>query len=320
VLGTHSGAIQGESVGRGAPSSVLLALSDIKLAHSVFALPFALLGAFLGAPRTPGGRIDWAPFVGMLALVVLCMVFARTWAMLYNRLVDARFDRENPRTSGRAVASGRLSARAGWSIALASAACFVACASLFGVFFGNFWPAILSPLVLVWIAFYSLTKRFTWLCHVFLGGALAASPLAAALAVGGLDALVLPHGAPVWWIASMVVCWVAGFDVIYALQDMEFDRGAGLSSVPARFGWRRAAWISRVLHALAFASLVAAGLSAERLGLLYWAALVPVGLLLVYEHVVLARRGAGGLDLAFFTLNGVVSCVLGLAGCIDAAF
>ncbi|MCA9303020.1 MAG: putative 4-hydroxybenzoate polyprenyltransferase [Phycisphaerales bacterium] len=294
-----------------------VALGDIKLAHSVFALPFALLGAFLVAPHkddAPHHGIDWSPFAGMLVLVVVCMVFARTWAMLVNRFVDRKIDADNPRTSRRAFASGALSTRDGVVMLSASALGFIAACTLFGVFFGNWWPTLLAIPVLIWIGFYSLTKRFTWLCHIFLGGALAASPVAAAIAV---DPGLLAHTPAVFWIAGMVVCWVAGFDVIYALQDLDYDRTVGLSSIPARFGWKRAAWLSRSLHALAIVCLLFAWRSELRFGAMFLGAVVVVCVVLVYEHLVLARRGKAGIPMAFFTLNGVVSLVLGSAGCLD---
>lgn len=286
------------------------ALVDIKLAHSVFALPFAILAAV--AARPVDGA--WSRFAGQLGVVVVCMVLARTWAMLINRIVDREFDAKNARTARRALASGRVSPAQAWAIALACAALFIGAASMFWVFFGNRWPALLGVPVLAWIAFYSFTKRFTWLCHVFLGGALAASPLAAAIAV---DPSSLSRLAVLWYLAGMVVLWVAGFDVIYAIQDLEFDQRQGLSSIPARLGLRGAVWTSRVLHAGAFAMLVLAWRSEARLGTAFGAAVGLVAALLVMEHVVLARRGKAGLDMAFFTLNGIVSCVLGAAGCAD---
>jgi 4-hydroxybenzoate polyprenyltransferase len=291
--------------------SFRLVAADIKLAHSVFALPFAVLAAFLA--RTPG--VSAARFAAQLALIVLCMVLARTWAMIVNRLVDRRFDAANERTARRVFAAGRLSPTRGWVIALASAALFIAATAAFDRFFSNPWPLILALPVLAWIALYSLTKRFTALCHLVLGTALAASPLAAAIAVD-------PHPPTkaLWSIAGMVLLWVAGFDVIYALQDMDFDRRARLASIPARIGWRGGIWVSRALHAAAVAFLLLAWRSEPRFGLLFALAVAAVAALLVAEHLVLARRGREGLDMAFFTLNGVVSCVLGAAGCIDAAF
>ncbi|MCC5822861.1 MAG: 4-hydroxybenzoate octaprenyltransferase [Planctomycetes bacterium] len=295
-----------------------MALRDIKLAHSVFALPFAVLGAFLVAPRSAQNatdpRIDWSRFGLMLALVVVCMFFARTWAMLVNRLADARLDAANPRTARRAFAAGRLTTRDGLLLLTASAAGFLAAGAAFGPLFANWWPLILGVPVLLWIGFYSFTKRFTFLCHVFLGGALAASPLAAAIAVGGLEALTGPHAPALWWLAGMVLLWVAGFDVIYALQDLDHDRAAGLNSLPARFGWRGAAWISRAMHAGALACLILAWRAEPAFGTVFGAAVFLVAGVLAGEHLLLATRGRAGIPMAFFTLNGVVSLILGLAG------
>lgn len=297
-----------------------LVAADIKIAHSVFALPFAVLGAFLARTGAWPGN---AGFVGQLSLIVACMVCARTWAMVFNRLADRRFDAANPRTQRRSLASGRLTPGQGWAAALISAGLFIGAASLFWVFLRNPWPLALSIPVLIWIAFYSLTKRFTALCHVFLGGALAASPIAAAIAVDP-SSVILPIWPPsvmaIWGLGAMVLCWVAGFDIIYALQDIEFDRSAGLRSIPARLGWRGALWVSRGLHGLAFLFLLLAWAVDGRLGWLFGVGIGAVGVLLVTEHIILIRRGKAGLDMAFFTLNGIVSCVLGLAGCLDTVF
>lgn len=287
-----------------------LAARDIKLAHSVFALPFALLGAFLAWDPALG----WARFGGQLALIVVCMFFARTWAMLVNRIADRRFDAANPRTQRRAIAAHPALTTDFLFLAGACAAAFVGAAALFWILFGNAWPAALSVPVLGWIALYSFTKRFTALCHLFLGGALAVSPLAAAIAVRPESLAELPALA---WLAGMVLAWVAGFDVIYALQDIDFDRHTGLRSIPARLGWRGAAWVSRALHAAAAACLVMAWRSDERLGWVFGAGVAMVCALLVLEHAVLTRRGKAGLDMAFFTVNGIVSCVLGAVGVMD---
>jgi len=298
-------------------AKLLIAMGDIKLAHSVFALPFAILGAFLVAPYmgdTPIHGIDWATMGKMLVLVVLCMVFARNWAMLFNRVADAKIDADNPRTARRAFASGALRMRDGYLLLSINAIAFMIGCALFGLLFGNWWPTILGLPVLIWIAFYSLTKRFTWLCHVFLGGALAASPIAAAIAVGPE---LLVHTPAVFWIAGMVLCWVAGFDVIYALQDLDYDRSVGLNSMPAKFGWRGALWVSRSLHALALVCLVLAWRADDRLSVLFAIAIGLVAMLLIWEHTLLIRRGKAGIPMAFFTLNGVVSIVLGCAGCVE---
>ncbi|MBK7406543.1 MAG: UbiA family prenyltransferase [Phycisphaerales bacterium] len=177
---------------------------DIKIAHSVFALPFALLAVFLSRSETESP----ATLGAKAAIVVACMFFARTWAMLVNRFADRRIDARNPRTARRALPSGRLAPGQAAQAMLVCAAAFLLLAGLFGLLFANWWPAILALPVLVWIAFYSFTKRFTALCHLFLGGALAASPLCAAIAVR-------PHALAdtpaLWWLAAMVLCWVAGF-------------------------------------------------------------------------------------------------------------
>ncbi len=287
-----------------------IALGDIKLAHTVFAMPFAVLGAALAfEPEPSAGRV-----AAVLVLVVLCMVFARTWAMLVNRLADARFDAANPRTAGRAVASGRLGARQGWAVALGAGALFCATASLFWPITANPWPAILCVPVLGFVALYSYTKRFTALCHVFLGAALAISPLAAGIAVRPES---LSDAGTLWWLAGFVVLWVAGFDVIYALQDLDFDRERGLRSVPAALGWRGAVWVSRLLHAGALGALVMAGLADPRLGPVFGGGVAAVAGLLAAEHVILSRRGREGIPMVFFTFNGVASVLLGVAGLID---
>jgi 4-hydroxybenzoate polyprenyltransferase len=298
------------------PARLSLALGDIKIAHSVFALPFAILGAVMawkyGNHVAPGA--GWGRLLGLLALIVGCMVLARSWAMLVNRVADREYDARNPRTTRRAVARGALRAQDARLMAVLCAAGFIGLCALFGVFFANWWPLILSAPTLAWIAFYSFTKRFTAAAHLFLGGALAASPLAAAIAV---DPASLAHTPALWWLAGMVLFWVAGFDVLYALQDLDFDRGAGLKSIPAWLGARRAIWVSRAMHALAFVSLVIAWGVDPRLGATFGVAVGLVGAALVAEHWWLARHGVLGLPVAFGVLNGVISCTAGLFGVVD---
>jgi 4-hydroxybenzoate polyprenyltransferase len=244
------------------------------------------------------------------------MVSARTFAMLVNRLADRRFDAANPRTARRPLASGRLALGPAAMITGAAGMMFVVLASAF-VAFGNPWPGVLSLPVLGWIALYSFTKRFTALCHVFLGGALAASPVAAAIAV---EPSALSTAPAIWWLAGMVLAWVAGFDVIYALQDIDFDRATGLRSIPARLGWRGGLWVSRGLHASALGALAGAWAAEPRFGPVFGAGVGVVAALLVTEHLILVRRGRAGLEMAFFTVNGVVSCLLGLAGVLDVVW
>ncbi|MCK4872835.1 MAG: putative 4-hydroxybenzoate polyprenyltransferase [Phycisphaerales bacterium] len=294
---------------RGVIGQVRLAASDIKLSHSVFALPFAVLAAFLARPS---GML-WGRFAWAMVLVVGCMVTARTWAMLVNRLVDRRIDAANPRTASRAVASGELAVGWAWAMALGCAALFVVLTLGFYLLLANPWPILLSVPVLAWIGFYSLSKRFTWLCHILLGGALACSPAAAAIAIEPASV----GSAWAWLLAGMVLCWVAGFDIIYALQDVTFDRQAGLFSAPARMGVGPALWLSRSLHAGALGFLIALGMMEPRLSWLYGSATAIVAVLLICEHVLIATSGMKRLAMAFFTLNGVVSCVLGAAGVAD---
>ncbi len=286
--------------------------ADIKLHHSVFALPFAVLAAFMAAAGD--GRIDWPRFAGQLSLVVLAMIFARTVAMLANRLLDREIDAANPRTAGRALPSGRLTAAAALRALGASAGSFVVVCAAFGVFYGNWWPAGLAAPVLAWLCVYPLLKRFTSLCHLYLGSSLALSPIAAALAVEPSSLRLQPA---LWWLSAMVMCWVAGFDVIYALQDVETDRRQGHYSLPSRWGTRAAMWISRALHAAAVGFLAAAAAADRRLGALFAAGVLLVAGLLLAEHLTVSRWGTSRMALSFFTLNGVISCILGGLGVID---
>ncbi len=294
-------------------AAVRLVAQDIRLAHSVFALPFAVLAAIMAAAPAPGA-IDWSRFAGQLALVVVAMVFARTVAMVANRIIDRRIDEKNPRTAGRALPSGRLTLRAAVVALTAAAAAFMGTCAGFGLFFGNWWPLILGAPVLLWIAAYAYLKRFTALCHLYLGTALALSPLAAALAVAPAALTTQPS---LWLLAVMVMCWVAGFDVIYALQDVTVDRAQGLHSVPGRLGVARGLVISRLLHGVASVALVAAALVDPRFGVLFGLGIVIVVGLLAWEHATVARWGTTKVALAFFTLNGIISCVLGLLGSVD---
>lgn len=288
--------------------------TDIKLAHSVFALPFAVLAAFMAAAHADG-EIHWSRFWGQLVLIVLAMIFARTAAMLANRILDARLDALNPRTAGRAIPSGALSmnqARAVWTLA---AILFMLVCVLFGVFYGNWWPTVLGLPVLGWISLYALAKRFTQFCHLWLGSSLALSPVAGAIAI---DPSALSSPA-IWLLAVMVFFWVAGFDIIYALQDVEVDQRDRLHSMPGSLGIPRALLAARCMHVLAVLALVGAVLSSPVLGVLMLIASAVVAGLLLYEHLTVARWGTTRMALAFFTLNGLVSCLVGLAGVLDVA-
>lgn len=294
--------------------------SDIKIAHSVFALPLAVLAAFVAWTRFADGQTQYVWFVQKVGLIVLAMFFARTVAMLANRWLDREIDKHNPRTAQRALASGRLSSSAAIVAIIACAIAFMIVCACFGWFFNNWWPLGLSLPVLAWISAYGYFKRFTALCHLFLGSSLALSPIAAAIAMQPESLLPgqdYPFRPAIYFISGMVFCWVAGFDIIYALQDVEIDRAQGLHSMPSRLGVSKAMLISRVLHLIAVACLIGALVVDERLHLIFGFGVAIVAALLLYEHLTVARWGTTRMALAFFTLNGIVSCVLGALGVLD---
>ena len=293
---------------RGLAPAIITLARDIKLSHSLFALPFALLATFLAAGHA--GRL---PSLAQFALIVVCMIFARTVAMLANRLADADFDARNPRTAGRAIPAGRLSRRFVMVAAALCAAGFIAATGGFWLADDNVLPLVLSPFVLIWLAGYSFTKRFSWLCHLWLGSALAISPLAAAIAIApGYLATAEPY-----LLAVMVMCWVAGFDVIYALADVEVDRVAGLFSMPANLGVGRALWISRLLHVAAAAALILLYSMSRQLHLPFAIGIAAVAGLLILEHTLILVDRDRNLNMAFFTVNGIISLLLGTLGIID---
>jgi 4-hydroxybenzoate polyprenyltransferase len=268
-------------------------LEMIKWEHSVFALPFALTGAVLAA----GG---W-PKLAVLGWILVCMVSARSAAMAFNRLVDARLDAANPRTKMRAIPAGELSAGFVAAFTVVAAAVF-----LLGAWRLNRLTLLLAPVALVVVLGYSYMKRVTRWSHVVLGVALGIAPSAAWIAVRGsydLRALVL---------TGIVVLWVGGFDVLYACQDFEHDRRVGLFSVPAAFGLEGAFWIARGMH-LGMLVLVGVLLHVFGLGWVAWAGMVLVAGLLAYEHAIVKPHDLRRMNAAFFTLNGVISVVFFLA-------
>lgn len=299
-------------------TSLRVIAADIKIAHSVFALPFAVLAAFMAASPMAGeasaSSIAWPRFAGQLTLIVLAMVLARTVAMLANRLLDRRIDEANPRTADRAIPSGRLSPGAAGMTLLACVGGFMVVCVSFGVLYDNYWPTWLGLPVLAWLSAYPLLKRYTALCHVYLGSSLAISPLAAAIAIDPWQLSVQPA---LWLLAAMVLCWVAGFDIIYALQDVDIDRREGLHSIPAKLGTSGALWVSRCLHAAAVVCLLAAWRLDPRLGAIFAVGVIIVITLLLIEHLTVAKRGTKRIALTFFTLNGIISCVLGALGVVD---
>jgi len=266
-------------------------LEMIKFEHSVFALPFALTGALLAARAT---RHGW-PSLRQILWIVAAMVAARSAAMTMNRIADLRYDRENPRTKQRALATGALSVQFAWFFTVvAVAAFFVAAWQL------NKLALELAPLAIGILFFYSFTKRFTNWSHLFLGFALGISPAAAWIAVtGGLDLRMLI-------LCAAVTLWVGGFDVLYACQDVDCDQHAGLFSVPKKFGIANALRIARTMHIGVIALL---GWLAFSFGLPWpaWAGIAVVASLLAYEHSLVKADDLSKLDAAFFTVNGYIS-------------
>jgi len=266
-------------------------LEMIKFEHSVFALPFALTGALLAARAT---RHGW-PSLSQILWIVVAMVAARSAAMTMNRIADIRYDRENPRTKQRALPTGALSLQFAWLFTLVAVAIFFVAAWRL-----NPLALKLAPLAIAILFFYSFTKRFTSWSHLFLGFALGISPAAAWIAItGGLDARMLI-------LCAAVTLWVGGFDVLYACQDIDYDRSAGLFSVPKKFGIAKALRVARGMHIGVIALL---GWLAFSFGLPWpaWAGIAVVASLLAYEHSLVKADDLSKLDAAFFTVNGYIS-------------
>jgi 4-hydroxybenzoate polyprenyltransferase len=267
----------------------------VRFSHTVFALPFALLSAVL-AWQSPGIIFRWADLIG----IVLCMVFARSAAMAVNRLADRRIDALNPRTAGRHLPAGLLTAPA---VAIFLAICVVGFFAATLLFLPNRWPLILAGPVLAFIAAYSFTKRFTALVHFWLGASLMLAPLAAWIAIRGMTALWTPIV-----LGSAVLFWVAGFDILYACQDVDVDRKLGLNSVPARLGVLRALHVALMCHAVTAAALIALYfVDSPPLGWVYLAGVVGVIGLLAYEHSLVRPDDLTRVNRAFFQVNGVIS-------------
>lgn len=278
--------------------SLKTTLEMIKIEHTLFALPFAFLGAVLAARGLPTGwQILW---------IVVAMVGARSAAMAFNRLIDRQFDAANPRTQMRALPAGLLSVQFVAVFTIISAALFFLAAAML-----NQLTLILSPIALGSVLFYSYTKRFTALSHLVLGWCLSIAPMGAWVAVRGtIDSLV-----PLL-LSLAVLLWTAGFDIIYACQDREFDVRAGLRSLPQRFGIARALWIARTLHAAMFAALV----GIYFLTGLHWLGLLGIlatAALLIYQHRLVRADDLSRLNVAFFTTNAYVSVILFLTIAAD---
>jgi len=262
----------------------------VRFSHTVFALPFALAAAAIAAR---GHGISLA----QVGAILLAMVGARTAAMGWNRIVDRRLDAQNPRTANRELPTGQVSVVAAGILTAASVAVFVAAAASLGR-----TCLLLSPVVLLLVLGYSYTKRFTWLCHLFLGLAIGLAPAGAWIAVRG------ELGVPAIWLVAAVATWIGGFDVLYALADRDFDRRVALHSIPARFGVPIALVLSAVMHLGTVLALLLAGWSAG-LGAIYYLGVAIVLGIFVYEHSIVRPSDLSRLDVAFFDLNGYVSLV-----------
>lgn len=266
-------------------------LEMIKIEHTLFALPFAFLGALLAARGVPTAmQILW---------ITLAMVGARSTAMAFNRIADKDYDARNPRTKMRAIPAGALSVGFVLAFTIFSATIFLFAAAML-----NRLTLMLSPVALASIVLYSYSKRWTLLSHLVLGWCLAIAPTGAWIAVRGS----LNSPAPLL-LSLVVMLWTAGFDVLYACQDYDFDRREGLYSIPARFGIGRSLWIARLLHASAFAALVALYFITN-LGVLAAAGVIATGVLLIYQHTLVRADDLSRLNAAFFTTNAFVSIIL----------
>ncbi len=270
----------------------------VKIEHTVFALPFAYVGAFLAVGGSPSAHD--------LAWITVAMVGARSLAMALNRLVDARIDARNPRTAGRELPSGQLSTVQVAVFCAASLALFLVAVYQLAPKTHYLWPI---PVVMFVV--YPYLKRFTWLCHLWLGVADGLAPVGAWVAITNH----LPWQA--WLLGAAVALWVAGFDFFYALFDLDVDRGEGLHSIATRFGVRGAFAAARIAHIATVVCLVGVGLGLD-VGILYWVGVAAVGVLLGYEHTLVRPGDLRRLDAAFFTMNGVISVVFAAFVIVDA--
>lgn len=280
-------------------------LQLIRFSHTIFALPFALLGAVL-AWAQPGTVFRWQDLLGIL----VCMVAARSAAMAFNRLVDRRIDALNPRTATRHLPAGLLSVRGVAAFTIASSAIFVAATA---IFLPKTLPLILSLPVLLFLLGYSLAKRFTSLCHYWLSAALMLSPVAAWIAVRNEFSLIPAS------LAAVIFFWVGGFDILYACQDADFDRSARLHSIPARFGIAKALRLALASHLITIVMLLGVWQIAG-LGWIFLAGVLAIALLLLYEHSLVSANDLTRVNIAFFQVNAVISFGVLAVGCLDVWF
>jgi 4-hydroxybenzoate polyprenyltransferase len=267
-----------------------LLLEMIKFEHTIFALPFAYLGMILGAKGLP----DLLTFI----LITLAMVGARTYAMALNRLFDLDIDKKNPRTKDRALPKKTVTKTEAIILTLAALLLFFAAVYLLPPLCLKLWPAVIIPMT-----FYSLAKRFTWLCHFLLGMCLGLAPLGSWIAVTG----TMPN-TDVYLLGLAVMFWTTGFDIIYSCQDHAFDRKENLHSAPVRFGIRTSLNITKALHTITVILLVLCGISFS-LGMIYYVGILIVAVFLVYENTIISEHDMSRVNAAFFTANGFVSII-----------
>lgn len=291
-------------------------LSLVKFSHTIFALPFALIGFFLGVyslPMSvvPGWHTKIFPphsinqLLVLFALVLVCMVTARSAAMAFNRYLDRHFDAKNPRTAIREIPAGIISKESALRFVIVNCIVFIT-----ATFFINKLCFFLSPVALFVILFYSYTKRFTALCHLVLGVGLSLAPIGAYLAVTGEFAWL-----PVLF-SFTVLFWVSGFDIIYALQDEEFDKSQQLHSIPAALGKTKALKVSQLLHGLSAIAVVAAGIQGN-FGGWYWAGIAVFIGMLIYQHSIVKPTDLSKVNIAFMTANGIASVVFAVFVLLD---
>ncbi len=281
-------------------------LSLVTFAHTVFAMPFAFIGFALGLRAVDFET--YKPWWLLLILVLLCMIFARSAAMAFNRWLDAAFDAINPRTAIREIPAGIISKKNAMIFVVVSCILF-----LVTTYFINALCLLLAPVALFVILFYSFTKRFTSLCHLVLGLGLSLAPIGAYIAVTGKFALV-----PILFSIS-VLCWVSGFDIIYALQDEAFDKENNLRSVPSWLGKKKALHVSEWLHFLSFVAIIVAGIFGD-FDWLYWCGAAIFGFFLFYQHTLVKPDNLSRVNKAFFTSNGIASVIFSLFVLMDIYF
>ena len=273
-------------------------LSLVKFSHTIFAMPFALIGFFL-AIKTTNTELLSNHGIKILILVVLDMIFARNAAMGFNRWLDRKIDAENPRTAIREIPSGKIKSKYALFFVIVNSVLF-----FIATYFINNLVFYLSPIALAVILGYSYTKRFTWLCHFILGLGLSLAPVGSFLAVTGEFSLL-----PLLF-SFTVLFWTAGFDIIYALQDEEFDKEKNLKSIPTILGKKRALYLSILLHLVTAGVIIWAGImGADFLGIWYWAGALFFGSSLIYQHLIVKPNDLSKINIAFFTMNGIASIV-----------